>query len=99
MRLASDAGRTEYVMVSLVRRSAADGGGLAAYPIAKGSGSVTAFGQADGFIAISQHVEALPAGTPVEVQLIGRAVRPAVIASVWTSCSGAFRRRASRSRC
>jgi putative molybdopterin biosynthesis protein len=55
--------------VSLVR--AADGAALIAYPAGKGSGAVTAFSQADGFIAIEQHAEGLPAGTPVEVQLIG----------------------------
>jgi len=70
MRIASERGRTEYLMVSLVR---GDGEGpLAAYPNSKGSGAVTAFSQADG-IAIGQHVESVPAGTPVEVQLIGRA--------------------------
>jgi len=71
MRISSERGRTEYLMVSLVR---ADGEGpLAAYPNSKGSGAVTAFSQADGFITIGQHVESVPAGTPVEVQLIGRA--------------------------
>src|SRR5215470_14685570 len=71
MRIASERGRTEYLMVSLVRP---DGeGSLAAYPNSKGSGAVTAFSQADGFITIGQHVESVPAGTPVEVQLIGRA--------------------------
>jgi putative molybdopterin biosynthesis protein len=71
MRVASERGRTEYLMVSIVRR---DGEGpLAAYPNSKGSGAVTAFSQADGFITIGQHVESVPAGTPVEVQLIGRA--------------------------
>jgi putative molybdopterin biosynthesis protein len=71
MRIASERGRTEYLMVSLVR---GDGDGpLAAYPNSKGSGAVTAFSQADGFITIGQHVESVPAGTPVEVQLIGHA--------------------------
>ncbi len=71
VRLASERGRTEYVMVSLVR--GADDAALAAYPTGKGSGAVTTFSQADGFIAIAPHVESVPAGTPVEVQLIGRA--------------------------
>ncbi len=71
MRIASERGRTEYLMVSLVR---GDGDGpLAAYPNSKGSGAVTAFSQADGFITIGQHVESVAAGTPVEVQLIGHA--------------------------
>jgi putative molybdopterin biosynthesis protein len=71
MRIASELDRTEYLMVSLVR--ADDEGTLSAYPNSKGSGAVTAFSQADGFITIGQHVEGVPAGTPVEVQLIGRA--------------------------
>src|SRR6516162_1936223 len=71
MRIASERGRTEYLMVSLVR---GDGdGSFAAYPNSKGSGAVTAFSQADGFITIGQHVESVAAGTPVEVQLIGQA--------------------------
>jgi len=71
MRIASERGRTEYLMVSLVRPEGE--GPLAAYPNSKGSGAVTAFSQADGFITIGQHVESVPAGTPVEVQLVGRA--------------------------
>src|SRR5215469_7446511 len=71
MRIASERGRTEYLMVSLVRGDCE--GPLAAYPNSKGSGAVTAFSQADGFIAIGQHAESVAAGTPVEVQLIGRA--------------------------
>jgi putative molybdopterin biosynthesis protein len=70
MRIASERGRTEYLMVSLARGD--DEQPLAAYPNSKGSGAVTAFSQADGFITIGQHVESVPAGTPVEVQLIGR---------------------------
>ena len=68
LRTASERGRTEYLMVSLMP---GEDGGLAAYPNAKGSGAVTAFSQADGFIAIDAQVDAVPAGTPVEVQLIG----------------------------
>ena len=59
IRLTSERGRTEYSMVSLVRTDE----GLAAYPIAKGSGSVTAFSHADGFVTIPQHQESVEAGT------------------------------------
>src|SRR3984893_9158148 len=48
-------------------------GSLTAYPAGKGSGAVTTFSQADGFITIEQHAESVAAGTPVEVQLIGEA--------------------------
>ncbi len=69
MRIASERGRTEYLMVAL--SADARGGSLAAYPTAKGSGAVTAFSQADGFFAIPAEVESVAAGTAVEVQLIG----------------------------
>ena len=71
VRVSSERGRTEFLLVSLVR--GADGSPLAAYPAGKGSGAVTAFSQADGFITIEQHAESVAAGTPVEVQLIGEA--------------------------
>ena len=84
--VASERGRTEFMMVSLVPR--AGDGGLAAYPIAKDSGSVTAFSHADGFIAIGQHVESVAAGTPVSVQLIGRERRLANLAIIGSHCVG-----------
>ena len=71
VRVSSEHGRTEFLLVSLVR--GADGSSLTAYPAGKGSGAVTAFSQADGFITIEQHAESVAAGTPVEVQLIGEA--------------------------
>jgi putative molybdopterin biosynthesis protein len=85
LRITSERGRTEYLMVSLVR--AGEEGALAAYPNAKGSGSVSAFSQADGFISIGQHVESVPAGTPVEVQLIGGA-RLADLVIIGSHCVG-----------
>jgi molybdenum cofactor synthesis domain-containing protein len=48
VRIPSELGRTEFVMVSLVE--GADG--LIAYPSGKGSGAVTSFSQADGFLRI-----------------------------------------------
>jgi putative molybdopterin biosynthesis protein len=84
LRVSSERGRTEYLMVSLVRGAE---GELAAYPNAKGSGSVTAFSQADGFISIGQHVESVPTGTSVEVQLIGRA-RLADLVIIGSHCVG-----------
>src|SRR6187401_1510077 len=84
--VASERGRTEFMMVSLVPR--AGDGGLAAYPIAKDSGSVTTFSQADGFIAIGQHVESVAAETPVSVQLIGRERRLADLVIIGSHCVG-----------
>ena len=85
VRVASERGRTEFLLVSLVR--GADGASLTAYPAGKGSGAVTAFSQADGFIVIDQHVESVTAGTPVEVQLIGEA-RLADLVVIGSHCVG-----------
>src|SRR6266851_1501446 len=85
LRISSERGRTEYLMVSLVRSG--EEGALAAYPNGKGSGSVTAFSQADGFISIGQYVESVPAGTPVEVRLIGR-TRLADLVIIGSHCVG-----------
>ncbi len=69
-RTPSEAGRTEYVMVSLAEEA---GGGLAAWPLSKGSGSVTAFSQADGFFAIPALDQVAEAGSHQRVRLIGGA--------------------------
>jgi putative molybdopterin biosynthesis protein len=84
-RLASQRGRTEYVMVSLVDRA---GGGLSAYPTGKGSGAVTAFGQADGFFSVAAQAEAVAAGTPVEVTIIGTRHRRADLVVMGSHCVG-----------
>ena len=76
MRVNSERGRTEYLLVGLIER-AQDGGGLLAYPMGKGSGSVTTFSGADGFITIDQHTEILDAGDRVSVQLLGEGLEPA----------------------
>ncbi len=85
MRVTSEPGRTEYVMTSLVR---GEEGRLAAYPTAKGSGAVTAFGQADGFFAIGSGTEMLPAGTIVDVTLIGARHAPADLVVIGSHCVG-----------
>jgi putative molybdopterin biosynthesis protein len=84
-RIASQRGRTEYVMVSLVE---AANGGLAAYPTGKGSGAVTAFGQADGFVIIKAQAEAVAAGTLVDVTMLGGLHRPADLVVVGSHCTG-----------
>jgi putative molybdopterin biosynthesis protein len=86
VRVTSERGRTEFLMVSLVPRDGS--GSLAAYPVAKGSGSVTSFSQADGFIAIGRHVESVPADTRVSVQRIGRAQRLADLVIMGSHCIG-----------
>ncbi len=84
MRVNSERGRTEYLLVGLVRGHA----GLAAYPMGKGSGSVTAFSGADGFITIDQHTEIVDAGATVSVQLLGQRLEPADLVIIGSHCVG-----------
>jgi putative molybdopterin biosynthesis protein len=84
MRVNSERGRTEYLLVSLVQSAS----GLAAYPMGKGSGSVTTFSNADGFITIDQHTEMLDANSVVDVQLLGRDVEPADLVIIGSHCVG-----------
>ncbi|HEX2555956.1 MAG TPA: molybdopterin biosynthesis protein [Microvirga sp.] len=84
VRVASEIGRTEFVMVSLVERE----GGHAAYPSAKGSGSITAFAQADGFFAIDALADHLPAGERVPVTLFTPQVRVPDLVIVGSHCLG-----------
>lgn len=60
----------------------------AAYPLGKGSGSVTAFGRADGFIVIAKDCEIIEKGEIVEVQLMGRGLRPADLVVIGSHCVG-----------
>jgi putative molybdopterin biosynthesis protein len=71
LRIASELGRKEFVLVSLIE--GADG--MLAFPTAKGSGSVTSFSQADGFLEIDALASALDADTTAQVTLIGSAAR------------------------
>jgi putative molybdopterin biosynthesis protein len=71
MRLPSELGRQEFVLVSLVEGD----DGLVAFPSGKGSGAVTAFSQSDGFFAIDALASGLEADTAVDVTLLDSAVR------------------------
>lgn len=84
VRINSERGRTEYLLVSLFETER----GLAAYPMGKGSGSVTAFSYADGFVTIAQHVEILEADTLVAVQLLGQGLQPAALVAIGSHCVG-----------
>jgi putative molybdopterin biosynthesis protein len=69
VRIASELGRKEFVLVSLIE---SDDGPIA-FPTGKGSGSVTSFSQADGFLEIDALATALDAGNRAHVTLIGSA--------------------------
>lgn len=81
-RINSERGRTEYVLVGLV-----PGSPPRAFPMGKGSGSVTAFGRADGFVTIPRQREYLESGETVEVRLLG-ATRPADLVVIGSHCIG-----------
>lgn len=71
LRIASELGRKEFVLVSLIQGEE----GAVAFPTGKGSGSVTSFSQADGFLEIDALASSLDADSDVEVTLIGSAAQ------------------------
>ena len=83
-RADSERGRTEFLLVGLMPGAQ----GLAAYPTGKGSGAVTAFSHADGFIIIPAQTEVVAAGTPVRVQLITERLQPADLVTIGSHCVG-----------
>lgn len=80
----SEIGRTEYLLVGLVEGD----GRLSAYPMGKGSGSVTTFSRADGFITIPRHTEILESGQMVDVQLLSRGLTVADLNVIGSHCVG-----------
>ncbi len=84
VRIASELGRTEFVMVSLVEGS----DGLIAYPSGKGSGAITSFAQADGFLRIDALADQMPAGAQAEVTLFTPHVRVPDLVIIGSHCTG-----------
>jgi putative molybdopterin biosynthesis protein len=80
----SEIGRTEYLLVGLVKNEV----GLVAFPMGKGSGSVTTFSRADGFVTIPRHTEIVDAGEQVQVRLIGRDLELADLIVIGSHCIG-----------
>lgn len=86
VKVNSEIGRTEYLLVGLVEDDADKSS--SAYPMGKGSGSVTTFSRADGFVTIGRHEEIVPAGTVVNVRLLGRETRVADLVVIGSHCVG-----------
>jgi molybdenum cofactor synthesis domain-containing protein len=84
VRIGSELGRTEFVMVSLVEGDT----GLIAYPTGKGSGAITSFAQADGFLKIDALADQMPAGSECEVTLFTPHVRVPDLVIVGSHCTG-----------
>ena len=97
VRVNSEIGRTEYLLVGLVPTYEIRNGvgspfkvtpELAAYPMGQGSGSVTTFSRADGFTTIDRHQEIVPAGTTIAVHLLGRELQLADLVVIGSHCVG-----------
>lgn len=83
-RVASELGRMEFVMAALAQGP----DGRVAVPLPKGSGSVTAFSQADGFFTVPAERAGLEAGERVTLTLLGAASRPPDLTIVGSHCIG-----------
>jgi putative molybdopterin biosynthesis protein len=68
VRIASELGRKDFVLVALAQSAR----GTVAFPTPKGSGAVTSFSQADGCLEIDALAPALDAGSTSRVTLIGQ---------------------------
>jgi putative molybdopterin biosynthesis protein len=86
VKVNSEIGRTEYLLVGLVPMGGDSA--LAAYPMGQGSGSVTTFSRADGFATIGRHEEIVPAGTVIDVHLLGRDLQLADLVVIGSHCVG-----------
>ena len=84
-KVVSVRGRLEYLLVGLVDRGEEE---PAAYPMGRGSGSVTSFSRADGFVRIGRNREIVDALEEVEVTLIGRASPVADLVVIGSHCVG-----------
>jgi putative molybdopterin biosynthesis protein len=89
-RIRSERGRTEFLLVSLVPPPGEGAGQTewTAYPMDKGSGSVTTFSRADGFVVIGRQREYLEAGAVVDVHLLSQGLRPADLVVIGSHCIG-----------
>ncbi len=67
-RINSEKGRTEFNLVHLVHNE----NGFSAYSTGKGSGSITGFARADGFMEIPRNTEMLEAGEITNIHLLGK---------------------------
>jgi putative molybdopterin biosynthesis protein len=85
IRVPSEVGRTDYVMVGL---GGDDDGRLVAHPVFKGSGAISAFAQADGFFGIEALADHLPGGSEVEVTLFSPDARAPDLVIAGSHCIG-----------
>ena len=84
LRIPSELGRTEFSMVSLVSGPQ----GLSAYPSGKGSGAITSFAQADGFVRIEALADHLAAETQADIRLFSPTLRLPDLVILGSHCVG-----------
>jgi putative molybdopterin biosynthesis protein len=84
IKIDSVSGRTEYTLVDLVEGEQ----GIAAYPLGAGSGSVTAFGRADGFLRIPATIEYVDRGEDLTVHLLDDRLRHPDLTVIGSHCVG-----------
>ena len=84
VRHRSRRGLLDFTLVDLVRGRE----GLLAYPIGKGSGSITTFARADGFFTTPDTTEQVEAGEEVAVVPLAQDRPPADLAVVGSHCRG-----------
>ncbi len=77
-------GRTEFCLVTVTGTA----GDRRAWPLGKGSGSVTTFSRADGFFAIPTNDEFVDAGDWVTVTLLSADLEPPALLVVGSHCTG-----------
>lgn len=84
VKIPSVIGRAQYSLVNLVRGKE----GLSAYPLGSGSGSVSTFSRADGFVRIDQHTEYLSANSRAPVHVLNPDIRPVDLIAIGSHCLG-----------
>ncbi len=70
LRIFSEPGRNEYVLVNLVKMKPPEEENFFAYPILSGSGAITTLSKADGYIFVEKGKEIIEEGEEVEVELL-----------------------------
>lgn len=83
-RINSERGRAEFVLVNLLDSPE----GLVAFPMGKGSGSVSAIGRADGFLTIPKGQEFVDSGEPVTITILGRGIAATDLVAIGSHCVG-----------
>ena len=78
-------GRRELLPVQLLTKP---DGEFIAYPMQSGSGAISSFSMADGFVDLPETQEYVEEGEKMEVQLFGRGISPPSLVAVGSHCVG-----------